>query len=690
MTDANDLHRLDKNTFKYLSLLYKIDTMPRLPGRRYIGPGNEVNLNYEGDPNSRAEYIAWRHDLAYKYGKTEEEIRHADLDAIQDFAINPETYEDVLGALGLSAKYLYESAAGVQYPSMPKALKSKTYRNRLAKERQAKRKKHFLHDQDFADVELQDIPEEPEQPEADLIPELNFEAQIEQPGPSHQRQYQLPETPAESRMASPLNLGGALDPPGSSMDTSGEALAPPVTGNAAAGGGHPAQPAAERTVLRCPVNKPWTRTFSNEFDFRTFGYPQKRNLALEYGAPVCKAVDATSYWYVPYNSVALYMSPAEFYSLPPGTEAVSCHVEIIPWYQRVPFETNVSVSGNANSHMESILMKAKGLDQHYDMVHHLGYNTSATDPTPTLARVGDDLRRKLWGRESDTDFPIVEGNARHIANYSAFRFTATNPNYKRLNTMIEKGRFLATQDQVWMKIDHKFQCGIIRKKMDPPELDTYFDQYNYPGVNFSIVNSHGRHRNFVSRGRVNKTNANYKDRHHEYAMADQLFNDYDSYFEYNQRIEKSTWLKKYQDDRLGHDPPSMHIGVLPVQTNTIPGSPVTFTSILLTWKIRATLTVRCDNNSDYSNRLCYDLDSYYITGIGNRFGGSGWRNPSYADPQMVSGGRFLACVSDTPNFGDQTIDNYVSKHQPVNAPSFTDTTEPKKKKSKTTIVTANV
>lgn len=93
-----------------------------LPGYNYLGPGNPID---NGDPVNDTDRIAQLHDIAYSQAKTEEDIRHSDRVAIRDFFVNSvignyqERNASLIGAIGLSTKYLFETVKGeVVYPSM--------------------------------------------------------------------------------------------------------------------------------------------------------------------------------------------------------------------------------------------------------------------------------------------------------------------------------------------------------------------------------------------------------------------------------------------------------------------------------------------------------------------------------------------------------------------------------------------
>jgi hypothetical protein len=86
-----------------------------LPGHHFIGPGTQDLVNPK--PVDRDDEIAQEHDLAYQETRSSQDVRNADVHAINQFLLdswrNPHA---LLGAAGLGAKYAAESVVGQQYP----------------------------------------------------------------------------------------------------------------------------------------------------------------------------------------------------------------------------------------------------------------------------------------------------------------------------------------------------------------------------------------------------------------------------------------------------------------------------------------------------------------------------------------------------------------------------------------------
>ena len=72
-----------------------------------------------GEPVDSDDRIAQVHDIAYENATEPEHVRAADRAAISSFAYDSAVnmnWHSTVGAVGLTAKYLFESAFGVQFP----------------------------------------------------------------------------------------------------------------------------------------------------------------------------------------------------------------------------------------------------------------------------------------------------------------------------------------------------------------------------------------------------------------------------------------------------------------------------------------------------------------------------------------------------------------------------------------------
>lgn len=91
--------------------------MPVLPHHRYIGPGNKLD---NGEPIDEDDRIAQKHDHAYDKATGYPDIAKADLEAIHEFgsdALQNWNPHSLVGAAGLSIKYLGEKVFGPIYPN---------------------------------------------------------------------------------------------------------------------------------------------------------------------------------------------------------------------------------------------------------------------------------------------------------------------------------------------------------------------------------------------------------------------------------------------------------------------------------------------------------------------------------------------------------------------------------------------
>lgn len=88
-----------------------------LPGHKFLGPGNDVD---DQEPIDEDDRIAKKHDQDYNKAKTFEDIKKADIQAINSFGsdfIHNWNIHSGIGAVGLGIKTLAERTLGKQlYP----------------------------------------------------------------------------------------------------------------------------------------------------------------------------------------------------------------------------------------------------------------------------------------------------------------------------------------------------------------------------------------------------------------------------------------------------------------------------------------------------------------------------------------------------------------------------------------------
>lgn len=98
--------------------------MALYPGHKYLGPGNPLN---NGTPVDSADRIAEKHDWAYHFASSAEDIFSADAIAIKEFfkdSVSSFSLPSLVGAVGLSVKTGVEHIVGSPlYPSMPSGTK---------------------------------------------------------------------------------------------------------------------------------------------------------------------------------------------------------------------------------------------------------------------------------------------------------------------------------------------------------------------------------------------------------------------------------------------------------------------------------------------------------------------------------------------------------------------------------------
>lgn len=87
--------------------------MAHLPGHKFVGPGT---TDLEADPSDADDRVAKFHDQDYAAARTNEDIRLADLSAIEGFLkTGHQEPHGYIGAAGLGLKYAIETITGPLY-----------------------------------------------------------------------------------------------------------------------------------------------------------------------------------------------------------------------------------------------------------------------------------------------------------------------------------------------------------------------------------------------------------------------------------------------------------------------------------------------------------------------------------------------------------------------------------------------
>ncbi|XP_020285880.1 uncharacterized protein LOC109855740 [Pseudomyrmex gracilis] len=422
--------------------------MPRVPGHRYLGPGNTLN---EGNPIDEDDLIAKIHDIEYEY-LPETINQHGEI-AIDNFLNNfvqTGNWHSILGGLGLQVKRQYESVFGQQYP-MPHggqddytgALRELS---KLYKEEKARGTKTSW--KEFQQLYFGDLLREQLDRRvhggstSDTINIQHYGDNSAGTSSSAKRaRSDVNATPERSGDQSLFDddLDNIINSTMADMDVETmETIANPsqgggVTSNSNSGHGS-GRSAGVGTIVNIPRNPKTeyiTRSFSKHWIFYSYGFINKQvvgNDEINYITPLML---------IPVDCLLLYMDPCEFINLRGKSVAVHCNARIRPLGCRMNFQTNASTTSWATSEFVAIGQKAIGLNIGIPG-RNREYSPEASKPMSVSTHTFPDmakLNEKLYGATNGTSGAQLV--PRHLNMYftpiTAVRNPTTGSDFRHSN-----------------------------------------------------------------------------------------------------------------------------------------------------------------------------------------------------------------------------------------------------------------
>lgn len=385
--------------------------MPRLPGHRYLGPGNSVR---SGQPVDRDDEIAEIHDLAYEIqpDNVESADRAAEDSFLEDFSTSGNVHS-LIGGIGLQAKRSYEGIFGQQYP-----MSGKSHGGRSDYQYATKRLSEIYREQkrsgqnigswrEFQKLHFGELMRESRQKRGHGQSDSGGgEANSKRPrddavaGPSgiSQRGNQSPEySPLHDSDwddmlrnldEQPVGDGGAVQ--------SMESIANPSKGGGVSGHSHRGSGSGQLVNIPVtPRTSYYTKTYRKNWVFFGYGFANTKivvNNNNYYTTPLLL---------IPVDMLAMYMDAAEFALLAGRAVAVHCRARVRPLGCRMNFQTAATESRWATSEFVAIGQSAIGLNKQMP-----GENVKITPeaakpmiPSTITPINTDDLHEKLYGDE---------------------------------------------------------------------------------------------------------------------------------------------------------------------------------------------------------------------------------------------------------------------------------------------------
>nr|ASU47552.1 ORF2 [Lone star tick densovirus 1] len=310
-------------------------------------------------------------------------------------------------------------------------------------------------------------------------------------------------------------------------------------------------------IIRQPHSGSNIMVFKKTFQFYTGGFRFKVEKAQE----IMTKLKYTEYFNVNaqalltplcsfyVNALPSYLTPYEFHDLPKGTFARQCKVKVTPLGYRLPFATGTAQAGFANSQLVVQCCSAVGLNKLIPMLEG-PYKVNQSDMTsPQYDETEEDLTlhyvQKLYGVDNNT-VPSCVGVQRHYNNYTTICFPFKDT--PRLLEWMSIQDINMTKGNPIINYEYNFKCAPLKDIANTTEAiaDTGF--YLYAGRNAESW----RGRYFEEFKHDNQVGIPKRDE-----------------LTYYHNIEKaSSFCRELNHTTTPEMPPSVHFGIMPVQSNT--------------------------------------------------------------------------------------------------------------------------
>lgn len=384
--------------------------MPRLPGHRYLGPGNPVR---SGTPVDEDDRIAEIHDLAYQIQP--QDVSHADSAAVDSFIEDWQKNKNIhslIGGIGIQAKRSIEGVVGQRYP-MPNVNHGGKSDYQYATKRlsqiyrEQKKTNPNINWREFQKLHFGELMREARGKRG--LDGAGTSGSSEKdpkrskddgggPSTSSQRDHDNPfgshwdDEEADNMLR---NLGDhpGVTTGGTDVDSM-ETLANPSKGGGTSGHSH--RGSGQSMIVnipRTPKTPYYTKTYRKSWIFFSYGFTNSRitlNNNYYYTTPLML---------IPVDLLALYMDRTEFGLLHGRAIAVHAGATVRPLGCRMNFQTSATESKWATSEFVAIGQSAIGLNLAMP-AENLTYTPTAANPMiPSAINPisTTDLHEKLYG-----------------------------------------------------------------------------------------------------------------------------------------------------------------------------------------------------------------------------------------------------------------------------------------------------
>ncbi|XP_073979997.1 uncharacterized protein isoform X1 [Rhodnius prolixus] len=317
----------------------------------------------------------------------------------------------------------------------------------------------------------------------------------------------------------------------------------------------------------------------------------------------------TSLACLPVSAVCFWMSYAEYKNLPDGTRIVRVECIVTPKGFKTSFDTGTSITSSANNTQGVFGQCAVGLNNKL-MIRNYEIERNTTAPMVIdnfNVPKTHDISERLWGHHMyddnyDVSIPTCMGISRALKLYAGilqpYKDTDKNKQvsagWPELNKHLKMYNYLDHIDIPVVHYHYDIKTNVLKAKQTQIDIDdAAHHECIMGGEDISLYKGKVDKEAFTIT-RINKLNS-----------IKRTENSYDNYIKECVEQCHSVTILDHTPPNSGHAQPSLHIGILPIQSNAPDKELQEYVTACATWEVKTRIELVTDYNQDYIHNSLY-------------------------------------------------------------------------------------
>lgn len=293
---------------------------------------------------------------------------------------------------------------------------------------------------------------------------------------------------------------------------------------------------------------------------------------------------------IPVHCVSFWMSYAEYKNLPRGTRIISVECMVIPKGFKTSFDTGVSITSSANNTQGVFGQVGVGLNRHI-LCREFEITRDPTKPMKITALAkpkANEIAERLWGypkfdAKFDSSIPTCMGIPRSLKIYLGvlMPFKSAEHNDKNITTgwpdMMKCTKTFNYLDHIEKPVvyyQYKVKTNTINTKKTETVLDDTVEHKTLMGGEDIRLTVGELTPDGFTVGRVNKVKS--------IPPSDM---NYETYLEEMVEHCHSVTIPDHTPPNSGHAQPTLHVGILPIQSNAPDKELQDYVTACATWEV---------------------------------------------------------------------------------------------------------